>query len=105
MSVKIELEEIRLLSDGGYEAIVRAAHYEDAEHSEEIFGATITGKQLRRTGTTAEFNIRVSQIARRKRKRERTIEDIKLAADRVVLARCEEIVATLKAQAKAADAV
>lgn len=100
MNLKIEVEEIHLLDAGGYLAIVRANRYEKSKKAIKLGSEVLSVDQEEKTETPAEFRITVSWIARRARKTERPIEDIKRDAKAAVLELCREITSRLEQKPK-----
>lgn len=98
MYLRTVVEEVHFLGDG-YRAIVRVNRYEKSKKSTTFAGAVLPEPD-EKTETPAEFRVAVSRYARRIRKTERPIADIKQDAIAAVLKLCREIVASLEPQRK-----
>jgi len=97
LRLNVEVEELQLARDG-YCVVVRANQYEDRPSSVSLGNESITLAQSEKVGTLATFTVQVPRVVRRKRKRERAIEDIEKSAKTSVLQLCRQIADLLEAK-------
>jgi hypothetical protein len=92
MSLRIEVEELRLTEGNNYLAVVRMNRYEEKRKSLGKTQWTVEEK----AATPAEFTVRVPRKPHGRQKKERRIEDIEKDARQAVLNLCQEVVKTLQ---------
>jgi len=97
-TLKTEVEEIKLLATGDYEVVVRANLYEPETKTDKVLGARLSWTEPRKTGSVAEFTVRVARPQPRRGTptggrtgRDRAIGEIKRLALAAVLDLCREI--------------